>query len=599
MKMFSRTTPKFSKLLNLRLNRIGRKNLSNFVKCWREKFGNFLKSDGWFFFLLLILNVTIFFQAFVYGSEIRPFQEILINGIKNFYLGAVAILIICAMIYFWLEKFPRAKFFLQVLILIIFAIFFIIDFFLLYKFELTLQEYMIVILIGTNPATVKEFFQNYVLNLPVMLGTAATIFLIVTAVKKFRAGFQNLSENNLRKISNCLLIILLPAVLHSAYWIGNIVLVLAQNSFQNTILGRNILNTRAAIENVGNDAEIFAEMDSQDEKIISNNSKIPYVVFVLGEATTRNHMQLYGYNLQNNPLLTARYKRGEIFKFNDVIACANYTTTAMELIFTFSEKDSAEKWYTAPNIFDILRRAGYHTVWISNQSATGLWGNTDKIYSERCDEKFFDENAEGGKIFSREIDGVLLPPLDNFISKSHEKNFYLIHLYGSHRMYDARYPKDFEKFTAADEDKPDEKAKKFTAEYDNSILYNDFIMNEIFKRFEDKNALIIYISDHGEEVFENGKDFSGHSWEGLGNRSMIEIPMLIWTSKTFNELYPEKISALKNSVDKPYRTDLIIHTVLDLMDIRTESFNAAKSIVNENFDTSFKRIYNRQIYTKN
>ena len=75
--------------------------------------------------------------------------------------------------------------------------------------------------------------------------------------------------------------------------------------------------------------------------------------------------------------------------------------------------------------------------------------------------------------------------------------------------------------------------------------------------------------------------------------------MLIWTSKSFRELYPEKISAIKNSLDKPYRADLIPHMILDLTDIRTESFNAAKSIVNENFDTSFKRIYNGQIYTKN
>ncbi len=154
--------------------------MSNFVKCWGEKFGSFLKSDGWFFFLLLILNLPTIFSDLDYISS---------KGIRNFYSGAVCILIFSAAIHFLLAKFPRVKFFLQVLILIIFATFFVTDIFLLYKFELTLQEYMIVILIGTNPATVKEFFQNYVLNLPVMLGTAATIFLIVTAVKNFRAGF--------------------------------------------------------------------------------------------------------------------------------------------------------------------------------------------------------------------------------------------------------------------------------------------------------------------------------------------------------------------------------------------------------------------------
>jgi len=575
--------------------------LSNFVKCWGEKFGNFLKSDGWFFFLLLILNSTIFLQVFFYGERVIPVKEVLSSAITNFYSGAIGILIFCTAINFFLSKLPRVKFFLQMLILIFVAVFFVTDIFLIYKFKFTLHQHMIQILFATNLNEAKEFLQAYVLNLPVMLGTAAIIFLIVTAVKKFRAGFQNLSENNLRRISYHLLIILLPAVVISAYWIGNIIFILVQNTFQNTVLGRNILNTRAAIENIGNDAEIFAEMDKQDEKIISNNSKIPYVVFVLGEATTRNHMQLYGYHLQNNPLLMERYKRGELFKFNDVIACANYTMAAMERIFNFSEKDDDEKWYTAPNIFDILRRAGYHTVWISNQTSEGLWGNLDRIYSARCDEKFFSEPVKAGKgtIFSRDFDSVLFPALDNFISKAHEKNFYLIHLYGTHLKYNERYPADFAKFTAADEDKPDAEAKKITAEYDNAILYNDFVLDEIFKRFEDKNALIIYIPDHGEEVFENGRNFAGHSMEDFGNRSMIEIPMLIWTSKSFRELYPEKISALKNSVDKPYRADLIPHMILDLMDIRTESFNAAKSIVNENFDTSFKRIYNGQIYTKN
>ena len=27
------------------------------------------------------------------------------------------------------------------------------------------------------------------------------------------------------------------------------------------------------------------------------------------------------------------------------------------------------------------------------------------------------------------------------------------------------------------------------AEYDNAVLYNDFVVNEIIKRFEDKNAI--------------------------------------------------------------------------------------------------------------
>ena len=36
------------------------------------------------------------------------------------------------------------------------------------------------------------------------------------------------------------------------------------------------------------------------------------------------------------------------------------------------------------------------------------------------------------------------------------------------------------------------------------MLYDDAIVDEIIRRFEDKDALVIFISDHGEEVYDTG-----------------------------------------------------------------------------------------------
>ena len=569
--------------------------MKKFLKLYAEKFSEFLKTDGGFLAALLALNSPPLFQIlnFLNPGALKSFgadvvKGVVLKAVEDFYCGAAVILVFCLLIYCGLSKFPRTKNFLQTALLIGFAVSFVIDVFLIYTFQTPLHSNFIEIAVATNFNEAKEFFQAYVLKPKIIFAVTAAILLIAAAVRKLFAIFKNLSENNLRRLSYHSLIIFAPAVLASCYWLGSAFFAVA---YTDTILFRNISNTYTALKIAGSESEILAEMNSQHEKIISDNSKIPYVVFVLGESARRDHMQLYGYNLQNNPLLTARYERGEIFKFNDVIACANHTASAMELIFTFSEKGD-EKWYTTPNIFDILRRAGYHTVWISNQTPTSIWGNTDKVYSERCDEKFF-EALQQKDSFTREIDGVLLPPLDNFISNAHAKNFYVIHLYGSHPVYNLRYPPEFEKFTAGNFE------EKLTAEFDNTILYTDYILEEILKRFEDKTALIIYISDHGQELFEDGRNFMGHSDESLGNLGMIEIPMLIWASKSFRELYPEKIAAISAAIDKPYRTDLIPHTILDLMDIQTESFNPAKSIVNEKFDAAFERIYNGKLYTPN
>ena len=586
--------------------------MKNFLKSYAEKFSKFLKADGGFLALLIILNSPPIFQVFVFFKQNtsqdlgeNDFWSVFLQKIDVLYFGAVEILIFCLAVYFALAKFPRTKKFLQTAIFIGFVISFVIDVFLIYTFKMPLHSNFIEIAVATNFNEIKEFFQAYVLKPKIVLAVLAVIFLIVAAVKKFVAVFKNLSEDTLHRLSYHSLIILIPAVIEAFYLLGSAFFAVA---YQNTILFRNIANTYIALKISGSEPEIFAEMNRQDEKIIYDNSKIPYVVFILGESQTRNHMQIYGYRLQNTPFEVERYKRGELFKFNDTVACANATSTAMKLIFTFSEKeDNPEDWYKTPNIFDILRRAGYHTAWISNQSPIGWRGNLDKIYAERCDEKYFTEVQElkDSDVWERDFDGILLPIIDDFISRSQDKNFYCVHLYGSHQLYQERYPAEFAKFTAADETQFDNQknlpadAKKISAEYDNSILYTDFILEEIYKRFEDKNALIIYISDHGEEIYENGSGMAGHTPEENGNRSVIEIPLLIWTSKSFREMYPEKIDALKNSCDNPYRTDLIIHTILDLMDIQTESFDATKSIVNKNFDKFRIRIYNNKPYVKN
>lgn len=572
--------------------------MNNFLKKFVESYSEFLKADGLIFFLLLILNITPIVETFsVIGTD--QFHGAFSDAVQTFYFGAVVILAFLWLIHWGLSKFPRAKFFLQILILVGFAISFVVDAFTILTFKQVLNMHFIEVVLATNFNEAKEFLQFYVLKAKILLALAAFSVIIAVAIKKLRGAFQNISVNNFRRLSYYTLIILMPAAISLAYGVAVSFLTLAD---KNTILGRNIKGTYSAMKIAGSEPEIFATMDAQDEKIISTGAEIPYVVFVLGESEMRQHMQLYGYKLETTPLAVERYKRGELFKFNDVIACANGTSAAMKLIFTFSEKENElEDWYKTPNIFDILKSAGYYTAWISNQSPVGWYGNLDKIYSERCHEKYFTEVApnENKNVWTRDFDGVLLPALDDTLTRSQEKNFYVIHLYGSHEVYFERYPMEFEKFTAENEDKPTAEGKKLSAEYDNSILYTDFILDEIIKRFEDKNALIIYISDHGDEVYENGNNFAGHSPESNGALTMIEIPMLVWTSNKFRELYPEKISALKNSADNPYRTDLIIHTVLDLMNIQTENFNSAKSIVNEKFDTSFERIYNGKPYTKN
>lgn len=116
------------------------------------------------------------------------------------------------------------------------------------------------------------------------------------------------------------------------------------------------------------------------------------------------------------------------------------------------------------------------------------------------------------------------------------------------------------------------------------------------KKVEDREAIVIYVSDHADDVYDTG-DYAGHD-EVNGTTNMIEIPMVIYETEKFKEKYPDLDKNLENSVNIPYMTDDMIHTLLDMLKIETDEFDSTRSIINKNYDMARKRIYHDKIYIK-
>ena len=149
---------------------------------------------------------------------------------------------------------------------------------------------------------------------------------------------------------------------------------------------------------------------------------------------------------------------------------------------------------------------------------------------------------------------------------------------GSHRRYTNRYPTEFNKFSINDIAKDISNEKKRTiAEYDNSVLYNDFVCDQIIQRFQNKDAIVFSFPDHGEEVYDT-RNMCGH---GLHNPSspMQEIPFLIWTSEMFKRKHPNIVEQMKNATNKPFNTANIIHTIMDICGIQTKDYEIQKSLL--------------------
>ncbi|HBT79048.1 MAG TPA: hypothetical protein DEA67_02545 [Selenomonas sp.] len=329
-----------------------------------------------------------------------------------------------------------------------------------------------------------------------------------------------------------------------------------------------------------------------DVEVDANDSDLPNVVFVLGESTSRNHMGIYDYDLPTTPKMSKRYANSELQRFTDVISPEPQTIPVVERLFTFYDNESEGKWYFYKNIFDILHAAGYRTVWLSNQEPSGIYGNVPHAYAERCSEYEF-TTIEGSHIHQNGPDENILPLLDRHIQMPAEKNFYVLHLMGAHAQYTKRYPQAFSHFDADDENGKNEAQKQARAAYDNAVLYDDRILDQIIERFENEDAILIFVSDHGEDVYDDGEHI-GHYPNG--SLHQFEIPMLIWTSERFKNAHPDIQAKIDDAVHRSYMTDDMIHSLLDILNIKTPEFDRTRSIFNSDFREDRKRICDGRDY---
>lgn len=287
--------------------------------------------------------------------------------------------------------------------------------------------------------------------------------------------------------------------------------------------------------------------------VASSDTSIPYIVVVLGESANKHHLGVYGYELPTTPWADREEATENLIVYRNVLAPAHFTSAAMKYIFTDLQKEEETPIETVPTIFDYLKQTDYHTVWISNQENVGIIGTYESILAGEADETIFTRTVSGNIDSDIIYDDAIFEPLEKL--EPHGNNLIFLHLMGSHQEAKYRYPSDFSVFTKEDETTVETDEQKTTrAEYDNSILYTDDILRQITEHFQDKDALVIYFSDHGEDVFDEEKRFfSGHSPGGKDEE--LYIPFFLWGSQSFQETHRELWEALQAKKDEPFRTD--------------------------------------------
>lgn len=343
-------------------------------------------------------------------------------------------------------------------------------------------------------------------------------------------------------------------------------------------------------------------IEAKDKMSVDSCSfKSPNIVLIIGESYGKLHSQQYGYFMPTTPRQIKREKSGLLVPFSDVVAPWNLTSFVFKNVFSLHVVGEKGEWCDYPLFPSLFRKAGYHVTFITNQflpkakQAVYDFSGGFFLNHPELSEAMFDSRNQQLYRFDR---GLLDDYDKNQQQHNTDHNLIIFHLLGQHVKYNQRFPSDRHHFKAEDYEKKradlDGKQRNVLADYDNAILYNDSIVDAIISRFEDKEAIIIYMPDHGEECYEGNRGFICRNHSAAIDYDLahyeFEIPFWIFCSYKYAAKHPDIYKEIIGAKNRRFMTDALPHMLLYLAGIHTKDYHAEYNILSPQYNEMRPRI---------
>jgi len=326
--------------------------------------------------------------------------------------------------------------------------------------------------------------------------------------------------------------------------------------------------------------QIGLDAKQSDRAMAAAQSKPTLFVFVLGETARAKNYELNGYNRPTN-----QYTRDlDMISFQDVSSCGTATAVSVPCMYSAMPKRNYDKQVanSQDNFLDIMQRAGISLLWKENDGG-------DKDVAKHIPLQEIQRNVKNDLCNGNTCyDMALLENIDDDIEAMQGNRMLTMHLIGSHGpTYYQRYPKEKRFFTpdCPRSDIENCSQDEIVNTYDNTILYTDFVISQTIaklKKLESKyNTALFYISDHGESLGENGLYLHGTPYS-LAPDHQTKVPMMTWFSDGFKQSKNINTNCLKQAATQnSYSQDNIFHSMLGIMDVETEVYNAGMDIFSQ------------------
>lgn len=508
--------------------------------------------------LLFLLANSIFLIKLVLGNFIG------LSSVKNYANFSIALLNLALLLPMLFEKHVIRS----VLRFIFLAVILLPVFFILGYYSVTSTVFAPDTLLAIAQTNIQEAIEYAKDNF-----SCKTIFLIILAnASVFFVAIKNTQKILWNKYNLFLVLFCITACLVGVYkYRDNII----------TDIPKQASKTLAQYKNFSK--ERTDRKDNMSKLLLSHKPEAGVYVLVIGESQNRAHMQAYNYHRATTPWLDSMKNDKNMLLFTKAYSCHTHTVPTLLYALTAKNQYNNIAVKNAVSVLEVAEAAGFETVWLSNQVKYSAWDTpVTSIASEANQQKWINSTL-GESTNTDYFDGKLIEELEKI--KITDKMLIVMHLMGNHGSYEQRYPKAFEKYDG----------KNTIDKYDNSIIYNDYVMSQVYKRARKIPNFkgLVYCSDHADAIDKNlSHDAAQFDFD------MTHIPLYIYLSDSYIQNNSAKYKSLEKQKNKLFTNDLLFNLMLGILGINLNNiYEPNNDPTADTFDNNkerFKTLYGKK-----
>lgn len=517
-------------------------------------------------YIAVCLNIAYYKQAFAL-LPVDSLHNALVFASMPLVAFCVINIVITLASLLWLDRILISLF----ILLSASAQYFIIN------FGVVIDRSMITNIIDTTPAESFALLSTKLVLTMLFTGLLAVIIAWWLRVKKPRSNLRSLGLRVVSMVISALLIVFVALLFYKDYasLFRNNKELVKTLSPSNSIAAINSWYSHNRLANlplvrIGEDAAQKPEM--------LNGARPNLTIVVLGETSRADNFSLGGYARNTNP----RLAQDDVVYFPHTTSCGTATAVSVPCMFSNMPRAHYNEQLAAhqEGVLDIIQRAGVSVLWNDNDG--GCKGACNRVPNQDMTRL----NLPGQCINGECYDDVLFHGLEEYIDNLKGNGIIVLHTIGSHGpTYYNRYPKALRTFSPTCDSNEIQNCsqEQLVNTYDNTIINVDYIVDKAIKLLQSKQnnftTSLVYLSDHGESLGENGVYLHGLPWS-IAPDTQKRVPMLIWLSPDYQQRYGVDYTCMKNHAKtNNYSHDNLFSTLLGLTGVSTHEYQAGDDIL--------------------